>query len=124
MTTNDVSDIIGPTCINIWGNEVLDGVPDSQLPYMEASSAPDSWFKSVDTVVERVLITAGSSECLRDSIEEFAKQICSAHDGATFWMQENGVHNEPYLDFSSKEVKFGKITPQILEWFAAGFEGA
>jgi hypothetical protein len=123
MTSNDDSDIIGPKCINIWGNEVLDGVLDSQLPYIEASSAPDSWFKSVDTVVERVLITAGSSECLRDSIEEFAKQICSVHDGVTFWMQEKGVHNDPYFDFFSKEVKLGKMTPQILEWFNTGFKG-
>jgi hypothetical protein len=75
----------------------------------------------MDTVVERVLITAGSSECLRDPIEEFAKQICSVHDGAVFWMQENGVHNDPYFDFLTKEAKLGKMTPQILEWFATGF---
>ena len=80
--------------------------------------------ETVNTVVaaERVLITPGPAECLRDLIEVLAKQICSFHDGATFWMQENGVH-QPYLDFSSKKVKFGKITPQILEWLATGFTG-
>ena len=123
MTANDASDIIGPKCINIWASEVLEGVSDSQLPYLEPSSAPDSWFKSVDTVVERVLITAGSAECLRDSIEVFAKQICSIHDGATFRMLENGVHNEPYFEFICKKVEFWNITPQILEWFATGFKG-
>jgi len=121
MTANDNSDIIGPKCINIWGNQILDGIPDSQLPYIEASNAPDTWFKSIDTVVERVLITAGSSECLRDSIEAFAKRVCGDHDGATFWIQENGVHNDPYLDFFTREKKLGKMTPQILEWFTTGF---
>jgi hypothetical protein len=58
---------------------------------------------------------------LRDPIEVFTKQICSFHDGAMFWEQENGVHNDPYLDFFTKEAKLGKMTPQILEWFTDGF---
>ena len=120
MTLNDNSDIIGPQCINVWATQVLEGVSDSQLPYLEANSAPDSWFKSVDTVVERILITAGSAECLRDSIEVFAKQICSVHHSTTFWLQENGVHNEPYF---CKGMKSRDPTPQILEWLAMGFKG-
>ncbi|KAF8220915.1 alpha/beta-hydrolase [Tricholoma matsutake] len=122
ITSNDDCDVMGSKCISAWGKEVLEGVPDSWLPYVEATRAPDSWFKSVDTVVERMLITAGSVECCRDSIETFAKQICSVHDGATFWIQENGVHNDPFLDFFTKEVKLGRMTPDILEWFAAGFD--
>jgi hypothetical protein len=121
MTENDDSDIIGPKSINTWGNQVSDGIPDSQLPYIEASNTPATWFKSVDTVVEKVLITAGSAECLRDSIQAFAKQMSGVHDGATFWIQENGVHNDPYFDFFTKEKKLGKMTPQILEWLDDGF---
>jgi len=121
MTSNDRNDIIGTKCINIWGHQVLDGVPDSQLPYIEAAKAPESWFKEMDTAVERVLITTGSAECLRDSIEVFAKRICSVHSGATYWMQQNGVHNDPYFDFFSKEKVLGKMTSQILEWLAVGF---
>jgi len=121
MTSNDGNDIIGPKCINMWGHQVLDCVLDSQLPYIEAAKAPELWFKAMDTAVGRVLITAGSAECLRDSIEVFGKQICSIHGDAMFWMQENGVHNDPFLDFLSKEKVLGKMTSQILEWFAAGF---
>lgn len=46
---NDDSDIIGPLCISDWGYQVFYGVPDSQLPYIEASRAPVSWFKSADS---------------------------------------------------------------------------
>lgn len=122
LTSNDDSDIIGTKCINIWGKDVLEGVPDSWLPYVEASRAPEFWFKGVDTVVERILITTGSAECFKDSIESFAKQICSVHGRATFWIQENGVHNDPFFDFLTKEAKLGRMTPQILEWFATGFD--
>jgi len=120
MTSNGGKDIVSPTSINMWGHQVLDGIPDSQLPYVEATKAPESWFKEMDAAVERVLITAGSAECLRDPIEVFAKQICSVHDGATFWMQENGVHDDPYFDIFGEKT-LGKTTPQILEWFATGF---
>jgi acetyl esterase/lipase len=122
LTSNDGSDIIGPKCMNYWGRQVLEGVPMSYLPYIEPSQAPETWFKSMNTVVDRVLITAGSAECLRDPIEVFAKQICRGHDGATFWMQENGVHIDPFFDFFVKKVKLGTLTPSILEWFATGFE--
>jgi len=124
MTSNDDNDIIGTKCINEWGHQVLEGVPDSQLPYIYPNKAPESWFKGIDTVVDRVLITAGSAECLRDPIEVFAKQIGSLHSGADFLMQQNGVHNDPYFDFFTKEKKLGKLTPQILGWLARGFESA
>jgi acetyl esterase/lipase len=123
MTSNEDSDIIGSKCINDWGSQILEGVPLSNIPYIEPSRAPEPWFKSLDTAVDRVLVTTGSAECLRDSIEVFAKQICRDHDGATFLMQENGVHNDPFLDFFTKEKKLGKLTQSILEWFTTGFEG-
>jgi acetyl esterase/lipase len=122
MTSNDGSDIIGTKCINAWGKKILEGIPMSYLPYIEPIQAPEVWFKSLDTAVDRVLITAGSAECLRDPIEVFAKQICRDHDGATFWMQEHGVHDDPFLDFFFKNVKPGTLTRPILEWFATGFK--
>jgi acetyl esterase/lipase len=123
MTLNDDSDAISLKSFNDWGSQILKGVPESQLPYLEAIRAPTSWFKSMDTVVERVLITAGSAECLRDPIEEFAKRIASVHDGTTFLMQKYGVHHEPYFELTNKK-KFEKLTPQIVEWLATGFNAA
>jgi acetyl esterase/lipase len=121
MGSNDGKDVIACKSINDWGQTFLNGVPHSQMPYVAASRAPASWFKAVDTTVERILITVGSTECMRDSIEEFAMHICNVHEGAMFWMQENGVHNDLYFDFFSKEAKLGTMTAQILEWFVIGF---
>ena len=124
MSSNDDSDILSTKCINDWGHMVLDGIPDSQLPYIEPIRASESWFKGIDAVIERILITSGSAECMRDPIEIFAKQICSLHDNATFWEQDNGVHDDPYFDFVAKTSKPGNssFAPQILDWLAAGFE--
>jgi hypothetical protein len=52
MTSNDDSDIIGTKGLNTLGQQSLYGVPVTKLPYIEASRAPDSWFKAMDTVVE------------------------------------------------------------------------
>lgn len=122
MAYNDDSDIMGPERLHSWGRQVLDGVPDSQLPYIEAVKAPEQWFKGINTVVNRILITGGSAECLRDSIEDLAKQICKQHDDTTFWLQDHGVHDDPYFDFFTMEKKLGKMTPQIIDWFATGFK--
>lgn len=122
MSSNDDSDMMGTRILNEWGRKVLEGVPDSQLTYVEPLRAPESWFRGIDSVVERMFLTAGSMECMRDPIEALAGRICSLHDGANLFVQEDGVQADPYLDFMTGKVKKpGKFTSLILEWLAAGF---
>lgn len=70
--------------------------------------------------MDRVLITTGKAECMRDTAELLAGRIVGAHAGATFWAQEGGVHTDPYFDFLTEEARVGKMTPRIVEWFASG----
>ncbi|GLB44456.1 putative alpha beta hydrolase fold protein [Lyophyllum shimeji] len=121
MLSNDSSDIIGIKCLTYWGREVLDGVSEDQRPYLEASRAPEAWFENLSTVVDRVLITAGDAEALRDTIVVFAERICKQHPRAEFILQKYGVHNDPYFDFFTKEKKLGELTPRIFEWFETAF---
>ncbi|KAF5376725.1 hypothetical protein D9615_007807 [Tricholomella constricta] len=120
MITNDGHDVIGIDSLKYWGRVVLQGLTDAQRRYLEALHAPDDWFKELKTVVERVLVTAGDAECLRDEIVSFAENICKHHDGARFVLQKYGVHNDPFSDFLTREKKKGELTPLILEWFAEG----
>lgn len=122
LVSEDDNDIIGTKCIAEWSELVLDGIPDSQRPYIEAIKAPEAWFKNAKTVVDRVLITAGDAECLKDEIIVFADHFCRDHDGARFVMQKHGVHNDPYLDFLTMEAKVGELTPIIWDWLADGFK--
>lgn len=122
MLSNDSSDAIGVRCLTYWGREVLDGVTEEQRPYLEASRTPEAWFENLSTVVDRVLITAGDAEALRDTIITFADRICKQHPRAEFVLQKYGVHIDPYFDFFTKEKKLGEVTPRIVEWFENGFE--
>jgi acetyl esterase/lipase len=122
LISNDNSDIIGTKCLAAWGPQVLHGIPDSQRPYIEAIKAPKTWFKTINKVVDRVLITAGEAECLKDEIVVVADQLCRDHDGARFVIQKHGVHDDPYFDFLTMEAKVGELTPLIWDWLAAGFK--
>jgi len=119
MLTNDDSDAIGIRGLTYWGWLVLDGVPEEYRPYLEAYRAPEAWFEQLSTIIDRVLITVGDAECLRDEIVVVADRICKQHPRGQFVLQKHGVHNDPYFDFFTKEKK-GELTLLILEWFNEG----
>ncbi|RDB17507.1 putative steryl acetyl hydrolase mug81 [Hypsizygus marmoreus] len=125
MTLNEGSDMINAATLLYWGREVLAGVPETQVAYLEPLKAPEAWFDGMDRVVERVLITGGDAECLRDSIVRLAEQIEKQYgkEGAvTFVLQKFAVHNDPFLDFMLPGMTVGELTPLIVEWLAAGFD--
>lgn len=119
---NNKSDVISARGLAYWGKAVLDGVPDSHRAYAEAAKAPESWFKGIDTLVDRILITGGEAECLRDDITQFADSLGKLHPAMTLVIQKHGVHNDPYFDFMAKESKLGELTPLVVSWLAAGFD--
>lgn len=121
IITNDSSDIIGVRSLPYWGSIVLDGVPEVHRLYIEAYRAPDAWFKDINSVVKRLLITAGDAEALRDEIVVVADRLCRQHDDAQFKLQKYGVHNDPFFDFTFRGMKKGDLTPVILKWFSTGF---
>lgn len=121
-STNDGNDIMSAKTFAYTGRKVLAGVPESQLPYLEPGKTSDSWFAGIDQLIGRILITAGSNECLRDDIMKFAKQLTAHHGRVMFIMQDNGVHTDPFYDFLIPgEKNICSLTSRILEWLAEGF---
>ncbi|KAG6908729.1 hypothetical protein DXG01_003574 [Tephrocybe rancida] len=118
MVTNDDSDIIGPAALLYWGAIVLDGISEEHRPYLEASRTPEGWFDKLPSVVDRILITAGDAECLRDGIVVFADRIGKVHNKTQFLIQTHGVHNDPFFDFVVDTKVKGELTPSILDFFA------
>jgi acetyl esterase/lipase len=120
---NRASDILSPEGSREFGQIYAKGVPDSRKPHFDFVSTPKEWFKGFDSVVDRILMTVGDKEVLRDDILEVAKmKIAENHSDTTTILQEFGVHNDVFFD-----VTFGvdplttKLTIEILEWLEAVF---
>jgi len=104
-----------------WGSKVLEGTPPSALPYLNAISAPEDWFKGVDKLVKRIFISAGDAEVLRDAIIKYTKTVEKHHSDVTFFLDDHGIHDDPFLLFLVGEKNLGKLTPFIVDWFGQGF---
>ncbi len=111
---------------------------------MEASHAPDGWFKGTEGLVEKVLISVGQFEPLRNSIVALYNKHFrgsewdvkgqgelkvndvikpNAHhvhleSRVTYIYQPFGNHNDPYYDFfwGPEPKEFGPLTPKVVEW--------
>ncbi|KAJ7452130.1 Alpha/Beta hydrolase protein [Mycena galericulata] len=118
---NDALDFLSARTLAGWGAQILAGVPDADRPFAEAVRAPEGWFAGVDQHVERVLVTAGGAECLRDDIVVFGEAFKKHHPNTELVVQSGGLHEDPFLDFLVNDSKRGSVTPLIVEWLAAGF---
>lgn len=114
---NDSSDIVGAKTLAYCGRKALEGVPDSLRVYLETLKVPDTWFRGIDELVSRILVTAGAAECLRDDIIQVSHKLSKNHDKVKLIIQENGVHNDPFFDFFVGEMNLGDLTPKIIDWF-------
>jgi len=119
---NDHTDVLGARTLGHSGRYVFFGVPKSLHVYLEASKTPAAWFKGVDGIVDRILVTAGGAECLRDDIVKVADKLVAHHGGGVrLVVQENGVHNDPFFDFLVGERNRCDLTPKIVRWIRGGF---
>ncbi|KAF5384268.1 hypothetical protein D9615_003377 [Tricholomella constricta] len=121
FVTNDSTDVVGASTFAYCGRKVFAGVPDSLHMYLEVGKAPASLFNGVQGIVDRILVTAGGAECLRDDIAEVASRLSVHHGRVRFIVQENGVHNDPFYDFLVGEPKLSDLTPEIVNWLEEGF---
>lgn len=125
--TNRNSDLFDVPCIIKWSRAIKDDVPvdNLNLPYIEPSSAPISWFDDIHTVVDRILVTAGEAEIFKDDITNFSKVLARGKANFKFVVQEHGIHDDPFFDFLSSATpppeKLGTLTPLIIDWLESGF---
>ncbi|KAF7326650.1 Abhydrolase-3 domain-containing protein [Mycena venus] len=118
---NEGRDFITQAALKEWGAHVLPTVPAPDRPFAEAIRAPDGWFKGAEAHVERVLITAGSAELMRDDIVAFSEAFKKHHANTELVVQKGGLHEDMFLDFAVNEKKLSSLTPLTVEWLAAGF---
>lgn len=120
--SNDKIDMVDSKTLRVWGERVLAPVAEKDLVYIDPINAPvkADWFQGLERVVDRILITTGSKECLRDPDEALSAELRKQHEKVQFIVQENGLHDDPYLDFNAGEKNVGVLTPLLVEWIAEG----
>ncbi|KAH9475180.1 Putative steryl acetyl hydrolase mug81 [Psilocybe cubensis] len=119
---NSDKDVLPASAWAYLGQQSLPSVSSTTQAYLEALKAPEGWFEGIDCSVQRILITVGENECLRDDVLEVARKLSSTRDDrsvVTTIVHKNGVHNDQYLDFMSN-VTPGDLTPQIIQWLQDG----
>jgi len=113
-------DVVVSSTGTYWGSKVLHGAKPSAIPYLDAANVPKDWLQGVDKCVKRMLISAGDLEILRDAIVDYGKHVGEYLKDTTIIVQENGIHDDPFLDFVVGEKKLGSLTPKILDWLEEG----
>lgn len=120
QTTDGKGDFLSAKVLDYWGQTVLEGVPESATPYLEANEAPKSWLKDLHKCTKRILITAGDVEVLRDEIIKYSKTVEKHLKDTTTIVQDNGVHIDTMADFIVKDDT-APLTSDILNWLDASF---
>ncbi|KAF8832691.1 hypothetical protein HHX47_DHR1001499 [Lentinula edodes] len=94
------------------------------VPYAEPVLAPDNWYSTLpNTVVDRILVTAGKEERLSNQIRVFFEQKIRPHySDAILLVQDGGIHDDVFMDFLFSDTPLeNRLTPVVLEWIAKGF---
>jgi acetyl esterase/lipase len=101
LAQNAPHDISDSPALQGLGERVIGSrTPPSQRAYVEPLKAPSGWFDGLDSVVDRVLVSAGDKEVDRDDVVSFGKvHLEGKTRGYEFVLQEGGVHDDPYFDF-------------------------
>ncbi|KAI5850387.1 Alpha/Beta hydrolase protein [Morchella snyderi] len=89
---NSEHDTIFPGIIDAWASSYL-GLKEARNPYSEPMRAPEGWWSDLQSVVKRILITAGAEEVMRDDLVKFS-QVLEGVKGVEFNL-EKGPHAVP-----------------------------
>jgi acetyl esterase/lipase len=119
---NEGRDWLRHAGVKDWGAQVLAGVPEADRPFAEPVRAPEGWFAGADALVDRVLVTAGGAELLRDDIVAFAEAFKKHHANVKLVVQKGGTHEDVLMDFAAKEERTSAMASLSVEWLAAGFD--
>ncbi|KAJ6506142.1 Alpha/Beta hydrolase protein [Mycena vulgaris] len=117
----DGIDTMTPYALGQAGMEILSGFPEADATFAEPAKASEMWFKGVNGLVRRILITAGSNECMRDDILQVGDRLKSHHPTVEVVVQKGGLHDDMFFDFLAKEKNLGTLTPLVVKWLAAGY---
>ncbi|KAF5366712.1 hypothetical protein D9758_006443 [Tetrapyrgos nigripes] len=127
---NDHMDVITSQTLEKWSQYTSRDFPKPPSPAQavvnsvkkgrKRDSVPSHGYLGISAAVQRMLITVGKHECLRDDVVRVVDQLRKHHPLVRFILQGDGVHNDPYLDLLAGERE-AKLMVVIMDWFAEVF---
>jgi acetyl esterase/lipase len=121
---NDRKDVIPRSAYAFFAKYVTPGLTPELKHHCEPLSAPAEWWKGLDGVYARILITAGEHECLVDHILEIASTISPHVKDTATRVEPGATHEEAVLKFGSGNGGVGRDYEAMVEFLSRSFQGA
>ena len=120
---NDTKDLIPKRTYAFFPTLLKGGLTPELQHHCEPLSAPASWWKGLDGVYARVLITAGEHEGPLDSITETSAMISQNVRDTVTMVEPGGTHEEVIIKFATGNGGSGKDYDGIVEFLSRSFQG-
>jgi acetyl esterase/lipase len=120
---NDRKDIITARSFAHFTAIIKAGLTPELEYYCQPLSAPASWWKGLDGVYSRVLVTAGEYECLLDQIIETGTVISRNVKDTVTMVEPGAVHEEMIFKFGTGEGGSGKEYDAMVGFLSRAFRG-
>ncbi|KAH7917458.1 alpha beta-hydrolase [Leucogyrophana mollusca] len=119
---NSDLDIIPAWRLASWGTAYLAPISPSQHPYVQVltPASPETWLSGIQNLVQRVFITAGGNEGLRDDVVHLSETLKKVHKDVRIEVQPGAVHADPIFDVAAKSKGLSYVTGMITDWLAEG----
>jgi len=120
---NDSKDLVPKRTYAFFPSQVKGGLTPEVKHHCEPLSAPASWWKGLDSVYARVLITAGENECPFDNVIETSTMISQNVRDTVTIVEPGGVHEEVIVKFATGNGGSGKDYDGIVGFLSRSFQG-
>jgi len=116
--TRDCLDFATAQNLTQFANIYLDGIPQENRSEVDFTSPTASQFQGLGVIVDRMMITAGAEEVLRDDIITLGRHIAGCHPCTTQIVQGHGIHLYIHFDAMLGQNPEGKLTNQMVKWLS------
>ena len=99
------------------------GITSELRHYGEPLLAPPGWWKGLDDIYPRILITAGAHECPFDQVMETSMVISHYVQDTTTVVELGVAHGEVVFKFGTSEGRLGKDYEAIISFLSRSFQG-
>jgi hypothetical protein len=120
---NADKDVLPPVIYSHFPQYVTAGLTPELEPHCHPFVAPASWWKGLDGIFARILITAGENEGPLDHIIEMSTTISQNVKDTVTMVEPGGVHEEMIFRFATSKVGVGKVYEDMVGFISQSLQG-